>query len=78
LAPGSDMLLPDHAGNSGGRIRIELTPQTELSDVAPPSAGGDRNWRHISEQPVARPVFDGGDRKAVGRYFTPPPESSTR
>jgi hypothetical protein len=76
LAPGSDMLLPDQTGNNGRRIRIELAPQTELSDVAPPSAGGDRNWRHTREQPVARPAFDAGDRKAVGRYFMPPPESS--
>jgi hypothetical protein len=78
LAPGSDMLLPDQTGNNGRRIRIELTPQTELSDVAPPSAGGDRNWRHIREQPVARSAFDAGGRKAVGRYFMPPPESSGR
>jgi hypothetical protein len=76
LAPGSDMLLPDQTGNNGRRIRIELAPQTELSDVAPPSAGGERNWRHTGEQPVARPAFDAGDRKAVGRYFMPPPESS--
>jgi hypothetical protein len=76
LAPGADLLLPDQAGNNGRRIRIELTPHTELSDVAPPSAGGDRNWRHIGEQPVARSAFDAGGRKAVGRYFMPPPESS--
>jgi hypothetical protein len=78
LAPGSDMLLPDRTGNNGRRIRIELTPQAELSDVAPPSAGGDRNWRHIGEQPVARSAFDARHRKAVGRYFMPPPESSGR
>jgi hypothetical protein len=76
LAPGSDMLLPDQTGNNGRRIRIELTPQTEVSDVAPPSAAGDRNWRRIEEQPVARSAFDAGDRKAVGRYFMPPAESS--
>jgi hypothetical protein len=76
LAPGSDLLLPDQTGNNGRRIRIELTPQTELSNVAPPSAGGDRNWRHIGEQPVARSAFDAEGRKAVGRYFMPPPESS--
>jgi hypothetical protein len=76
LAPGADMLLPDQAGNSGRRIRIELTPQTELSDVALPSAAGDRNWRHIGEQPVARSAVDAEGRKAVGRYFMPPPESS--
>jgi hypothetical protein len=78
LAPRSDMLLPDQTGNNGRRIRIELMPQTELSDVAPPSAGGDRNWRHIEERPVARSAFDAGDRKAVGRYFMPPAESSGR
>jgi hypothetical protein len=78
LAPGSDMLLPDQTSNNGRRIRIELTPQTEPSDVAPTSAGGERNWRHIGEQPVARSAFDAGDRKAVGRYFMPPPESSGR
>jgi hypothetical protein len=76
LAPEADMLLPDQAGNNGRRIRIELTPHTELSDVAPPSAGSDRNWRHIGEQPVARSAFDAEGRKAVGRYFMPPPESS--
>jgi hypothetical protein len=78
LAPGSDMLLPDQTGNNGRRIRIELTPQTALSDVAPPSAAGERNWRHVEEQPVARSAFDAGDRKAVGRYFMPLPESSGR
>jgi hypothetical protein len=78
LAPGSDMLLPDQTANNGRRIRIELTPPTELSDVAPPSAGGERNWRHIAEQPVARSAFDAADRKAVGRYFMPPAESSGR
>jgi hypothetical protein len=78
LAAGSDMLLPDRTGNNGRRIRIELTPQTDLSDVAPPSAAGDRNWRHIGEQPVARSAFDARDRKVVGRYFMPPPESSGR
>jgi hypothetical protein len=78
LAAGSDMLLPDQPGNNGRRIRIELTPQTDLSDVAPPSAGGGRNWRQIGEQPVARSTFDARDRKAVGRYFMPPPESSGR
>jgi hypothetical protein len=78
LAPGADMLLPDPAGNDGRRIRIELTPQTALSDVTPPAAGGDRNWRHVGEQPVARSTFDAGDRKVVGRYFMPPPESSGR
>ena len=78
LAPGADMLLPDQAGNDGRRIRIELTPQTALSDVAPPAAGGDRNWRRVEEQPVARSVYDAEDRKVVGRYFVPPPESSGR
>jgi hypothetical protein len=78
LAPGADMLLPDQAGNDGRRIRIELTPQTTLSDVAPPSESGDRNWRHAAEQPVARSVLDASDRKVLGRYFTPPPEGSGR
>lgn len=78
LAPGSDMLLPDQTANNGRRIRIELTPQTELSDVASPSGGGERNWRHIGEQPVARSAFDAGERMAVGRYFMPPAESSGR
>jgi hypothetical protein len=78
LAPGVDMLLPDQAGNDGRRIRIELTPQAALSDVAPPTAGGDGNWRRAGERPVARPALDAQDRKVVGRYFTPPAESSGR
>jgi hypothetical protein len=78
LATGADMLLPDFVGNDGRRIRIELTPQAAVSDVAPPAAGGDRNWRHAGEEPVARSTFDAGDRKVVGRYFMPPPESSGR
>jgi hypothetical protein len=78
LAPSADMLLPDQPGNDGRRIRIELTPQTTLSNVSPPAAVGDRHWRQIGEQPVARSVFDAGDRKVVGRYFMPPPESSGR
>jgi hypothetical protein len=78
LAPSADMLLPDQPGNDGRRIRIELTPQTTLSNVSPPAAVGDRHWRQIGEQPVTRSVFDAGDRKVVGRYFMPPPESRGR
>jgi hypothetical protein len=78
LAPGADMLLPDQAGNDGRRIRIELTPQTALSDVAPPTEDGERNWHRAGEQPVARSALDAQDRKAVGRYFMPPAESSPR
>jgi len=78
LAPGADMLLPDQAGNDGRRIRLELTPQTTLSDVAPPAASGDRNWRHTPEQPVARPALDARDRAVVGRYFKPTAESGGR
>jgi hypothetical protein len=77
LAPGADMLLPDQAGNDGRRIRIELTPQTALSDVPPPTEVGERNWRPAGEQPVTRSA-DAQDRKAVGRYFMPPAESSPR
>jgi hypothetical protein len=78
LAPGADMMLPDQAGNDGRRIRIELAPQTALSDVAPPTAGGERNWRRAGEQPIARSAPDAQDQKVVGRYFTPPAESSPR
>ena len=78
LAPSADMLLPDQPGNDGRRIRIELTPQTTLSNVSPPAAVGDRHWRQIGEHPVARSVFDAGDRKVVGRYFMPPQESNGR
>jgi hypothetical protein len=78
LGPGTDMLLPDQVGNEGRRIRIELTPRTALSDVAPPTAGGDGNWRRDGEQPVARSALDAQDRKVVGRYFMPPAESSPR
>lgn len=78
LTPGADMRLPDQAGNDGRRIRIELMPQTTLSDVAPPTESGDRHWRHAVEQPVARSVLDASDRKVLGRYFTPPPEGSGR
>jgi hypothetical protein len=78
LASGADMLLPDQAANDGHRIRIDLMPQTALSDVAPPDARGDHNWRHVGEQPVARSIFDAWDRKVVGRYFMPPPESNGR
>jgi hypothetical protein len=78
LASGADMLLPDQTGKDGRRIRIELTPQTALSDVALPAAGGGSSWRHVGEQPVSRSAFDASDRKVVGRYFTPPPESGGR
>jgi hypothetical protein len=65
---GGDMRLPDQATNEGRRIRIEVTPDTARSDVAPPTgAAGD--WRRLEEQPVERPPLESGDRDVVGRYF---------
>jgi hypothetical protein len=65
---GGDMRLPDQADNEGRRIRIEVTPDTARSNVAPPSeTAGD--WRRLDEQPVERPASGPGDREVVGRYF---------
>ena len=65
---GGDLHLPEQPANEGRRIRIEVTPDTARSEVAPPSeAAGD--WRHLDEQPVERPPLEPGDREVVGRYF---------
>ncbi len=67
-AGGDDMRLPDQTANEGRRIRIEITPDTARSNIAPPSeAAGD--WRRLEEQPVERPPLEPGDREVVGRYF---------
>jgi hypothetical protein len=78
LVPGAEMLLPDQAGNDGRRIRIEVPPQTALSNVTPPTMTEDHNWRRASEQPVSRQALDAQNRKVVGRYFARPVEGGGR
>ena len=75
LTPGADMLLPE-AANDGRRIRIELTPEAQLSGVAAPSADAGGAWHRIPEQPVERPALDAENRKVVGRYFARPAEGA--
>ena len=75
LTPGADMLLPE-AANDGRRIRIELTPEAQLSGVAPPAATAGGAWHRIPEQPVERPALDAENRKVVGRYFARPAEGA--
>jgi hypothetical protein len=74
LAPGAEMLLPDQTTANGGRIRIELPPETALTAVAPPTAQAGGEWRRAPEQAVARVVPGPEDRKIIGRYFLRSPE----
>jgi hypothetical protein len=69
LAPGVEMLLPDQRTANGGRIRIELPPETVQSGVAPPTAGAGGEWQRAREQAIARPMPGSEDRKVIGRYF---------
>jgi hypothetical protein len=69
LAPGVEMLLPDQAAPTGGRIRIELPPEVALTAVAPPTAGAGRAWHRAREQAIVRAMPGPEDRKVIGRYF---------
>jgi hypothetical protein len=69
LAPGVEMLLPDQLAANGGRIRIELPPETVRSGVAPPTAGAGGEWQRAREQATARAMPGPEDRKVIGRYF---------
>jgi hypothetical protein len=55
---------------NGQRIRIEVPPQTQLTDgaVAPPANG---NWSHAGETALSRALLGGGQADAVSRYFLP-------
>ena len=72
LAPVAQMLLPDQPAGNGRHIRIELPPEANLSDVAPPQLGGNAAWRRMQEQAVEREALAPADRAVVGRYFARP------
>jgi hypothetical protein len=74
LTPGVEMLLPDQTAANGGRIRIELPPETVRSGVAPPTAGAGGEWQRAREQAIARAMPGPEDRKVIGLYFSRPTE----
>jgi hypothetical protein len=74
LTPGVEMLLPDQLAGNGGRIRIELPPETVRSGVAPPTAGTGGEWQRAREQAITRAMPGPEERKVIGRYFLRPGE----
>jgi len=69
LVAAEQMLLPELQSVEGRRIRIEIPPNTALSEVAAPTSVAGEGWRRVQEQSVEHPTLEAERLRVVGRYF---------